>query len=313
MWGASLGSAIDHWTAAFRGAGIETARLDASLLIGHALGLPRHRLVTDRARRLSEAEDATIAALAGRRLDREPVGRIIGSREFHGLSLALSPETLEPRPDSETLVDTVLDWVKTREGSGIPWQGGAGPSILDLGTGTGCLVLALLAALPKATGLGIDIAQGAVATAARNAAALGLADRARFAIGDYARFPRGTFDIIVSNPPYIPGTVIAGLAPEVRCHDPLLALDGGADGLDAYRAIVPRLNGLLEAGGLAALEVGIGQAGEVAAMLAETAGDSAPREILVRRDACGIERVVGMTAFDALHNQKGVGKPVASR
>ena len=194
-----------------------------------------------------------------RRAGREPVSRILGEREFWSLRFSLAPDTLDPRPDSETVVEAALDWCGERPG---PLR------VLDLGTGTGCLLLAVLESRPEATGIGTDIAAGAVAEAARNAAALGLSDRASFRRADWDAGIAGRFDLILSNPPYIPTPEIGGLEPEVTSWDPKAALDGGADGLDAYRRIAPAAAGRLAPGGAAFLEIGAGQEEPVEAIMA---------------------------------------------
>jgi release factor glutamine methyltransferase len=194
---------------------------------------------------------ARLAEFAARRLAREPVARILGEREFWGLRFKLSPATLVPRPDTETVVRAALASAEARQGL----------RILDLGTGTGCLLVALLHERPGATGIGVDHSFEAVCTARRNAERNGVAARATFAVSDWGAAIEGRFDLIVSNPPYIPSGDIAGLAPEVRAHDPALALDGGEDGLAAYRAIFPEAGRLLAPGGALVVEFGKGQEG----------------------------------------------------
>lgn len=260
-------------------AGVDTPGLDARLLIGHALGLSREDLLVRGDEAVPPDAAMRANALVERRAAREPVGRILGERAFWTLDLSLSPATLEPRPDTETIVECVLDALPDRS---------AAVRILDLGTGTGCILLALLAELPNATGLGIDISEQAVATAAGNAARNGLAGRAEFRTGVWGAGISERFDAVVSNPPYIPSADIAALDPEVREHDPRRALDGGADGLDAYRAIAAELPGLLKDGGMAALEIGQGQAGDVGRLL-ESAG---LRVAEIRPDLSGIERCI---------------------
>lgn len=262
-----------------REAGVDTPELDARLLVQHALDLSRDDLFIKADTPIPEPGAARALALVERRAAREPVGRILGHREFWTLDLALNPDTLEPRPDTETIVEAVLDALPMRE---------APLRLLDLGTGTGCILLALLAELPNATGLGIDLSPGAVEAAAGNAARNGLAGRASFRIGNWADGVTGRFDVVVSNPPYIPSADIAALAPEVREHDPRRALDGGADGLDAYRIIAAQLPGLLGAEGVTALEVGQGQAGDVARLL-DASGLTVTGVI---RDLGGVERCV---------------------
>ena len=226
---------------------------------------------------LDPLAESRLAALLARRAAREPMARILGYREFWSLRFELSPATLDPRPDSETLIEAALAALPDRA---RPYR------VLDLGSGSGCLLLALLSELPCAWGLGIDRAESAVATARRNAAALGLVGRARFAVGDWAAAIAGEWDVILVNPPYIPASAIAGLMPEVAGHEPRLALEGGIDGLDAYRAVGPQIAGLLAPQGVAAVELGQGQA-EAAAGIMMGAG-LAIRE--VRHDLAGVDR-----------------------
>ncbi len=213
-----------------------------------------------------------LEALANRRAAREPVSRIVGRREFWSRDFLLTPETFDPRPDSETVVEAAL--------AAVP----SFANVLDLGTGSGCLLAALLAERPGAWGLGIDMSPGACRVARRNLRGL----RAVVAAGEWGGAVGCRFDLVVSNPPYIPSAEIAALMPEVRDHDPQLALDGGADGLDAYRAILGDLPRLLCPGGAAVLELGIGQAEAVAALAA--ANGLAVRE--VRADLAGIPRAM---------------------
>ncbi len=253
--------------ARLRDAGIDTPELDARYLLEHALTLTRTDFVTKAEQSVPDDAAARALALVERRAAREPVGRILGHREFWTIDLALNPDTLEPRPDTETVVEAVLAAIPDRK---------APLRLLDLGTGTGCILLALLSELPNSGGLGVDLSPRAVEAAAGNAERNGLAGRARFQTGDWAAGIADRFDIVVSNPPYIPSADIAGLEPEVREHDPLRALDGGPDGLEPYRIIAAELPRLLVPGGLAAFEVGQGQAEQVAALveaqgLAETA------------------------------------------
>lgn len=265
--------------ARLRAAGVETPVLDARLLVQHALGADWNQLFIGPDRELTDAERADLARLLDRRAAREPVSRILGHREFWSLNLLVGPDTLDPRPDTETIIDSALRLVPSRD---------LHLRVLDLGTGTGAILLALLTELPNAKGLGIDRAPGAVATATENAGRLGLQDRARFRNGDWGKGIEERFDLIVSNPPYIRRGDIAGLAPEVRDFDPVLALDGGLDGLDAYRELAPDLERLLDPGGCAVLEVGQGQAPSVARILEEAGLRSAGSA----RDLAGIERCV---------------------
>jgi release factor glutamine methyltransferase len=256
----TVGSALAEAAAALAEAGFEQPRRQARRLIAAALGLSAAEVFARPERSLGAAERQRIAAILARMLAREPLTRILGRREFWGLEFALSAETLDPRPETETLVEAVLARRPDRQQV---------YRILDLGTGSGCLLLALLSELPNASGLGLDIAPGALAAARNNAEALGLGDRARFVAGDWGRSLAGRFDIIVANPPYIATGAIPGLPPEVRKHDPKRALDGGADGLAAYRAIAADLPRLLARGGLFATEIGSDQAEAVTHVLAE--------------------------------------------
>lgn len=240
---------------AFRRAGLDTPTLDARLLLAEALGVTPSELLVRPERPIGRGAAARLAGFASRRLAREPVARIIGEREFWGLPFGLSPATLEPRPDTETVVRAALAWVADRRAA----RNFAAPRILDLGVGTGCLLVALLHELGDATGVGLDRSFEAVRTARRNAGRNGVASRAAFAVCDWAAGIGGRFDLVVSNPPYIATADLAGLEPEVRRHDPGLALDGGDDGLRAYRAIFADAPRRLAEGGVLVVEFGMGQ------------------------------------------------------
>ncbi|HEY8382127.1 MAG TPA: peptide chain release factor N(5)-glutamine methyltransferase [Microvirga sp.] len=231
-------------------AGIDNPAYEARLLLAGVLGIGLPALALRSGRPLTEAEAATLEAFAARRLAREPVARILGEWEFWGLPFALSPDTLVPRPDTETVVEAALARIPDRSRTF---------ALIDLGTGTGCLLVALLHECPKAWGLGIDRSPGALATARANARRNGVAERALFAASDWAAAVSGSFDLVVSNPPYIASPVIATLDPDVREHDPMAALDGGADGLDAYRRILDEAPRLLRPGGHLLLEIGYDQ------------------------------------------------------
>jgi release factor glutamine methyltransferase len=269
--------------AQFKSAAIESAELDARLLIGHALGLDLTGLITAAQRQLTPDESASIEAFARRRLAGEPVARILGEKEFWGLPLQLSPATLVPRPDTETVVELALELLRAGGNLDRPLR------IADLGTGSGAILLALLSELPAAQGFGTDISQAALQTAGANAVRAGLSDRATFIACDYASGLTGPFDLIVSNPPYIRSADIDGLAAEVRNHDPLAALDGGADGLDAYRALIPQAARLLVAGAPLVVEAGQGQSGPIQALMA--AAGLMP-VIAPKADLAGIPRAV---------------------
>jgi len=249
------------WAAEFRARGIDSPELDARLLVGHALSLDHAALAACGSRLLNAAEESAIAALAHRRLAREPVARIVGVKEFWSLKLGIDAATLVPRPETETVVAAALAAIDAR------WQRAHTLRIADLGTGCGAILLALLTELPNAFGIGSDTSPRALAVASDNARRSGLS-RAAYVACDMAAALRGPFDVIVSNPPYIAAPDIAKLPPEVRLFDPRLALDGGADGLDCYRAIAASAPALLALDGVIVVELGAGQAGPVTALFA---------------------------------------------
>ncbi|MEN2791028.1 peptide chain release factor N(5)-glutamine methyltransferase [Sphingomonas oligophenolica] len=230
----------------------ETPRLDAELLMAHALGITREALLL---RHLDDLTPATFAPLVARRLNHEPIAYITGTRAFWTIELRVGPGVLVPRADSETLIEAAVEHFAGR----VP------ATILDLGTGPGTLLLAALDQWPAAVGLGVDASAEALGYARANADRLGMATRARFEVGDWAAAVAGRFDLILANPPYI-GTV-EQLPPEVRDHEPPAALFAGADGLDAYRVIIPQLPRLMAPGGVAILEIGATQANAVTALL----------------------------------------------
>jgi release factor glutamine methyltransferase len=243
-------------------AGVATPRRDARLLLAAAMTVDETALLTDPDRRVTVEVATRFDGFVERRAARMPVSRILGEREFWSLGFAIGPGVLDPRPDSETLVEAALAHVDADpSGRRGAWR------LLDLGTGSGCLMLALLSELPNATGLGLERDPGAAALARANAARHGLDGRTEVRAAGWAALSDGGFDLIVANPPYVPTAEIAGLAPEVADHDPLGALDGGPDGLDAYRELAPRLAGWLAPGGQAFLEVGRGLGGDVEALL----------------------------------------------
>ncbi len=270
------------WAAEFRAAGLDSPELDARLLIGHALGLDHAALAAAAARLLDAAEQRAIAALARRRLAHEPVARIVGMKEFWSLTLRIDAATLVPRPETETVVEAALAAI---DDGGVRTR--ALLRIADLGTGSGAILLALLTELPNAFGVGSDVSLRALAVARDNARGLGL-NRAAFVACDMAAALRGPFDLIVSNPPYIASDDIAGLAPEVRLFDPRLALDGGADGLDCYRAIAAAAPALLVPDGVIVVELGAGQAEAVASLFAGAGLAPSPP----RPDLTGVPRAL---------------------
>ena len=244
-----------------REAGVDTPELDARILLGVVLGLDLTALMAARDRKLNDEEAATLATFIRQRCDGWPVARLTGTKEFWGLELKLDAATLVPRPDTETIVEAALRIARSRDEKAL--------LLADIGTGSGAILLALLSELPQAYGVGTDINPAAARTAQQNAARLGLADRACFVVCDYMAALEGGFDLIVSNPPYIASDVIPSLDIEVRAHDPWLALDGGPDGLAAYRRIVPQAVRLLKPSGALVVEVGHDQADQVAVMMRE--------------------------------------------
>ncbi len=257
----TVGAAANTAARELAAAGVESPRLDAELLLAHVLGAGRGIIVGHPERLLGAAERRRFAELIGRRAAREPVSRILGRREFWGRDFVIREHTLDPRPDSETLVEAALEHLA----AGGP---GAGPRILDLGTGSGCLLLSVLAEVPAAWGLGTDVSAGAIATARENAARLGLGGRACFAVADWAAplDQASGFDLVLANPPYIADGEIAGLEPEVAAYEPRLALCGGGDGLAGFRSVARVAGYLLAPGGVFIVEVGAGQMTRVEAI-----------------------------------------------
>jgi release factor glutamine methyltransferase len=258
MLGGTIASARMTLARSFAAAALDSPELDARILVGHALGLDPAGMVSQGSRQLSPAERTTIAALAQRRIAREPVARIVGSKEFWGLPFRLNADTLVPRPETETVVEAALAALGARRQSAL--------RIADLGTGSGALLAALLSECPAATGVGTDLSASAIACACRNVRALQLQGRAVFTICDYGAALKGPFDLVVSNPPYVRRCDIPTLQPEVRLFEPARALDGGIDGLHGYRAIADDAHRLLAPNGLIVVELGAGQAEAVASL-----------------------------------------------
>lgn len=263
---------------------VETASLDARVLLQHVLGVSREQLLADDKLAMTPQQEAQYQELIDKRAARQPVSQLVGKREFWGISFNVTQATLDPRPDSETLIDSVLRRMKDPQ---APYR------ILDLGTGTGCLLLTLLSEYPNANGVGVDVCKDALAVASSNATAQwgqrsGVAKRARFLQSCWAEQLEGQFDIIISNPPYIPTAVIPTLAQEVCKYEPHLALDGGEDGLDCYRAIMKQLPRLLAQDGMAFFEIGIGQQRELPAIAEENGLQVAA----IKEDMAGIPRCV---------------------
>lgn len=262
--GQSVESARRALAAQLKSAHLDEPELDARILLGAVLGLDLTGLIAQAARPLTETEASRLAQYAQRRIAGEPVARILGVREFWGLPFRLSEATLIPRPDTETVVERALELFRERP---MPHP----PRIADIGTGSGAILLALLHEIPDAFGIGTDLSLSALATARSNAAALGLAGRAAFVACSYAAALSGPFDLIVSNPPYIPSGEIPKLSREVREHDPHLALDGGNDGYDAYRALIPQAAERLTPGGALIVEAGQGQARDIETLMTAAA------------------------------------------
>jgi release factor glutamine methyltransferase len=261
-----------------KAAGVDSPVIDARMLIEAATGVTRLDIVTDPYRALDDEALARAEALIARREAREPVSQIVGYRDFRLHRFAVTKDVLTPRPETELLVDAALE-VLPKESP---------RRVLDLGVGSGAILLSILAERPLAEGVGIDISEAALAVARRNADALGVAGRVRLQRGDWGEGLDGAFDLIVSNPPYIRAGAIQLLDPEVAQFEPVLALDGGADGYDAYRAVLPAIARLLKPGGAFAVELGEGQAEGVWAH----ADDFGLKPERVRDDLAGIPRVL---------------------
>ncbi len=281
--GVTVGAALCHAGRQLRAAGFEAPRLEARLLLAHALGCRTVDLLRDPHTPVPAEAARRFADLLRRRLDHVPAAHLLGCQEFWSLSFVVSPATLVPRADSETLIEAALALFPDPR---------AVRRVLDLGTGTGCLLLAALAEFPQATGLGVDLVPEAAALARGNARRQGQADRAAFVVADWAAALAGRFDLVLGNPPYVESAAIGGLMPEVARHEPASALDGGADGLDAYRAIVAALPRLLAPGGRVVLELGLGQRPAVE-RLALAAG---LRMFGYRSDLAGIPRALSLGA-----------------
>lgn len=276
----TFGAALAEGRKALADAGLESAALDARLLLSAAAGLRPSDLIARDRERLAPLAWSAFETHVRRRLRGEPVARILGEKEFWGLPFILSAATLVPRPETETLVEQALAEIQGRASGDC--------RICDLGTGSGAVLIALLSELPEAEGVGSDIAEEALATARRNAERHAVLRRASFVLADFAEGPDGPFDVVVANPPYVRSGSIAGLEPGVRDHDPRAALDGGRDGLDAFRAILARAGALLSASGFIAFEVGYDQ-GESVVDLCGRAGFG---EVRLSDDLAGIGRVV---------------------
>ena len=299
----SIAAALDWATGALAKAGVEGARGDSRILVAHALGVTREHVLAYPERPVAAAQSARVRAAVDRRARREPVARIIGEREFWSLKLRIAPGTLVPRPETECLVEVAVDALRARSLSA--------PRILDLGTGSGAILLALLSEFPDATGIGIDRSVECCRVAADNARRLGLDDRSDFVLGsiqdaDWGLAPDLRFDSVVSNPPYVAENQGPDLAPEVALHDPPEALFAGADGLSYYPYIFARLADRLTPLGFAAVEMGAGQATAVS-RLAKAAGLFVEQVV---RDYAQIERTLVLKPWENhLGAKKTLGIP----
>lgn len=303
----ALGAALPTVEVAYRQlaeqlakAAIATPELDARLLVCAAGGLSHEQFVGEPSRRLVRAERDRLEGFARRRLRREPVSRILGARSFWRNSFEIG-DCLDPRPETETLVEAALGLVREQA------RARDALSILDIGTGSGCILLSLLGELDQAWGLGVDKSPTALEVARANAERLGLGMRAEFVCASWCDAISSEFDLVVANPPYIPVGEIDGLAPEVARYDPLTALDGGGDGLEAYRAIVPDLARLLRPGGWALLEMGDGQFDPVGKLIAEAGFVMEGDGWRCFLDLAGISRCVAVRIGPEGDGQKGVG------
>lgn len=277
--GLTIGVALAAARAKFAEIGLESAALDARVLLGNVTGLSREQLMVEDTRVLASLDQNRFDALVARRLTREPIAYLVGKKEFFGLMFEVGPETLVPRPDTETLVEVVLKYCSTLDHA---------PRILDLGTGSGAILLASLRSCPGATGVGIDRSSGALDVARRNAKSFGLEARTQFVQGNWADGIDGVFDVIATNPPYIPSADIAELMPDVANFEPTGALDGGPDGLDPLRLIAVDAQRLLVPGGFFCCEIGQGQAAEAQKILQ----DNGFVQVKCVPDLNGIERCV---------------------
>jgi release factor glutamine methyltransferase len=283
--GASVAHARRAVAEQFRSAGIESPELDARILIGHALGIDHAGLAASATQPLADLTASRIEEFAARRLAGEPVARIVGQKEFWSLPLTVTPAVLVPRPETETVVELALALLDCEGTPARPLR------MADLATGSGAILLALLSELPTAQGAGTDIDAAALSVARANASQLGFGNRATFLATDYGAALEGPFDLVVSNPPYVASGDIARLAREVRDHDPRRALDGGADGLAAYRAIAADAPRLLGPGGLLVVEIGAGQ----------------------ERPVCELFVAEGLAIANTRHDLSGIARAIAAK
>lgn len=250
----SYHSCLQHAAKTLASAGVASPRLDARLLLAYVCDVSSEKILGYPQTELTQPQQEQFSQLITRRANREPLSHLIGKREFWGMDFTVTADTLDPRPDSETLIEAVIEQFSNRKEP---------LNILDLGTGTGCLLLSLLATYPHAKGVGVDVSASALEVAKTNAKHLALAKRTRFMLNDWCEGLEETYDIIVSNPPYITSSDVKTLEPEVAHYEPYLALVGGEDGLSCYRKIIPQLPPLLSSKGYAFLEFGQGQEHQV--------------------------------------------------
>lgn len=282
----TIGEALADAVEQLEEAGVDSAHLDARLLLARVLGVSRAYLTMHADAYLSDAELMGFETLLERRIAREPMAQILGEREFWSLSFRVTSDTLDPRPDSESIIEAVLRYVPNKQSRLL---------MADFGVGSGCLLLSLLSEYPQAHGLGVDMSEAALDVAEKNAHSLGLSTRATFHKTSWGEGVIGRYDVIVSNPPYIREADMETLEPEVTEYEPHSALVGGKDGLDAYRALLPDIKRLLAPHGVAVLEFGQGQAADVTA-LAEANG---LRLLETCNDLAGIERCVVLAHAEA--------------
>lgn len=271
-------------TVLLKQAGVESARLDARVMWKHVTGMSDADIIVNPDTVLSPEQQSALSVMIQKRIDGVPVAKIIGIKEFYGRNFTVTTDVLDPRPDSETLIEAVLSYVD--DATERNWR------ILDLGTGSGCLILTLLCELPNATGVAVDISEPALAVARDNAARLNVQGRVGFTQSDWLDNVDGLYDIIVSNPPYIETDTIAHLDKDVRLYDPLSALDGGADGLDPYKILFPQIRHYLNLGGIVAVECGFNQAGHIRRLMENPRFD----RIRTYTDFGGHERIVSAIA-----------------
>jgi release factor glutamine methyltransferase len=292
----SIGATLADTRRRLNAAGVDHAGLEARLLLADVLRCDVSIIIGHPERPITAAEKASLEARVDRRLRGEPLAYILGRREFWSLTLTVTAHTLIPRPETETLVEMALSRLGDRPGL----------RLLDLGTGSGCLLLALLTELPAAWGVGVDLDEAALSVARSNARVLGVEARAAFLCADWAEGLAGRFDLIVANPPYVSDVEWASLAPGVRDFEPALALRAGADGLTAYRRILPRLQGLLAPDGFALIEIG----GEGANTLPPLVLQAGLEVIEIRQDLRGRQRAVGLSTTTAWACKKYLGNQV---